>query len=279
MFLLKFSLSIFLSGILLFFAFPWSSCAAVRTYKIGGTGGALATMRLLAGEYKKSHPDISIQVLPSLGTTGGIRALSDGALDLCLAARPLNAKELSSNFTYRPYAETAIVFATSRCNEISRLGTREIAAILSGTVRYWPDGTFIRLVMRSLTESDFVPVSDSSSELRSALQVAARRTDTVFAPTAQDNANILESLPGSFGITSLAQVISEHVAVKPLIYNGIEASLANLENGTYPLKKAYALVYRDSNLDTALKDFLDFIFSEAACRRFRETGHRCIGGQ
>jgi ABC-type phosphate transport system substrate-binding protein len=46
-----------------------------QDFRIGGTGGALATMQQLADAYVQQHPGVRITVLPSLGSGGGIKAL------------------------------------------------------------------------------------------------------------------------------------------------------------------------------------------------------------
>ena len=236
-------------------------------------------MRLLVSEYQKTHPDIQIQVLPSLGSTGGIKALLDGALDLCLVARPLTQAEAAAQLTYRPYARTAVIFAVNPLAEVSTINYQEIDDILSGKLNHWPNGEYIRPVIRSVTESDLIPVFAFAPELKKAFAKAAARPELVFAPTAQDNVNILLSLPGAFGVSSLAQIHSEKAFVIPLTLAGEEPTLENLAAGRYPLGKDFALVYQDSKLPAKLGPFIDFIFSSQACRILTANSHNCLSGR
>ena len=49
-----------------------------ETVKIGGTGFALGVMKMLAESFEKQYPGVKIQVFPSLGSSGGIKAVLQG---------------------------------------------------------------------------------------------------------------------------------------------------------------------------------------------------------
>jgi phosphate transport system substrate-binding protein len=51
---------------------------AGETIRIGGTGSVLAAMRILGSELRKVEPDTQVEVLASLGTSGGVEALAEG---------------------------------------------------------------------------------------------------------------------------------------------------------------------------------------------------------
>ena len=79
--------------------------AAENVLKIGGTGSALGTMKLLAEAYEKSHPGIRVQILPSLSSTGGIKAAVEGAIDIGLSGRPLKEEERGKGAIQREYLQ------------------------------------------------------------------------------------------------------------------------------------------------------------------------------
>lgn len=59
-----------------------SASAAETSLRFGGTGGSLGPMRQLSEAFMKVNPDVAIEVLPSLGSGGGIKAVLAGAIDL-----------------------------------------------------------------------------------------------------------------------------------------------------------------------------------------------------
>lgn len=252
------------------------NAADTQVLKIGGTGSAMATLRLLINDFNRQNKDIRVEIPPSLGTQGGMLALQDGAIDLAIVGQPIQLQGQQSDIIYRSYAKTAIAFVADPNTPVKTLSEHELADIFTGNTGNWPNGTFIRLVMRSLTESDFVPVIEYSQVLREALTAASRRKDIVTSATVQENARILLTLPGSFGISSLAQIRSEHLALKIIAYEDVQPTLYNLQNGSYPFYKTFALVYPKQKFSGALKLFVDYVFSTKACEILAENGQLCI---
>lgn len=60
---------------------------------IAGSGSNLAITRVLAREFIRRHPEITLDIPASIGSKGGIRAVAEGAIDVGLASRPLNASK------------------------------------------------------------------------------------------------------------------------------------------------------------------------------------------
>ena len=58
------------------------------TLQIGGTGAATGTITQVAAAFQKKHPDVRFVFPPSLGSSGGIKAVIAGALDVGLKAAP-----------------------------------------------------------------------------------------------------------------------------------------------------------------------------------------------
>ena len=69
------TLAILLGGLLM------PLVAIADNVRLGGTGSALGTMQRLVEAFTQSDPQFALSVLPNLGTTGGLKALTAGLID------------------------------------------------------------------------------------------------------------------------------------------------------------------------------------------------------
>ncbi len=106
---------------------------AEERLRIGGTGGDLGTMKSLATLFEKNNPGIVINVLPSLGSSGGIKAVAAGAIDLAISSRPLKDKEKNLGLVAQPYAITAMAIVTGKSNTVKSVSSEELAKMFAGT--------------------------------------------------------------------------------------------------------------------------------------------------
>ncbi len=246
--------------------------ARAQEIKIGGTGGALATIQMLADAYRKTHPETKFTVLPSLGSGGGIKAVLAGAIQIAVSARPLETSEASRGASAFEYGRTPFVFAAAASRPGSGLGLKDLADIYAGRTDRWPDGTRIRLVLRPIGDSDSDMIKGMSPALREALGEAEKRKGTAFAVTDQDAADGLEKIQGALGPTTLAQILAEGRALKAFSLDGIEPSVDALADGRYPYHKRLFLVTAAKPPPMA-REFVAFVKSATARGILARTGH------
>lgn len=213
----------------------YSPAPAEEVLKIGGAGSALGSMKLLAAAFEKSHPGVKAEVLSSIGSIGGIKAVSKGGIDIGLTGRPLNKEELKSGLSVIEYARTPIIFVTRNNINVSNLSTEEIIKIFRGEIQTWPNGEHIRLILRQAAESNAIAVNQISPEMGKAMEIAMSRPWRLVALTDQESTDLVEKTPGAFGFCTLTQAISEKRNMKIISYNGIPPITKNLVNDSYPL--------------------------------------------
>ncbi len=257
--------------LILIFAVPLNQAKA-DSILIGGTGSGLGGMKLLASAYMKKNPGQRIVVLPSLGSGGGIKALTDKKISLALSSRPLKMREKNNNFNVVKYASTPLVLVTRKDNEICSTTTDELIKLYTGEKRKWKSGKLVRVVRRPQNESDVKVLQTISSEMKSTLSIVMQLDHLPLAFNDQENADFLERLPGSLGSITLAQLKSENRVLKTISLNGVEANLNNLKNGTYPYFKSLYLV-SPAVPSPKLQSFIDFVFSKDGRTILAENGH------
>ena len=224
------------------------------------------------GAFEEQHPEIRVEVLPSLGSGGGIRALSEGALDFSLSARALKEEEASKGLTATPYARSPLVIIANETVPQDDISLDQLVAIYTGRTTQWDDGTHVRVVTRQPSETDVKVQRDFSPEMASAVDTLMQREGLIVARSDQKNADLIETTPGSIGVASLAQIVSENRRVKLLTFEGVEptAGLAADLNNTFA--KTFSIVVRD-DISNPAQRFLDFVYSPDGQEILRASSH------
>src|SRR3974377_1063241 len=118
------------------------TCAASASSKesliITGTGSSVGTMELMARAFQRKHANVTVQVLPSIGSTGGIKAVNEDKIDIGLSYRPLKPGEQSPGIIQEPYGRTAFIFGVQDTNPVKGFTLAEIEDIYAGKRKTWP---------------------------------------------------------------------------------------------------------------------------------------------
>jgi ABC-type phosphate transport system substrate-binding protein len=109
-----------------------SSTSSQKTIIITGTGASIGTMELMANHFRKKHPLAKVGVLPSIGSTGSIRAVREEKIDIGLSARPLKPEDRSEEIIEDPYGITAFIFGVQSSNPTTGFTLAEIEEIYAG---------------------------------------------------------------------------------------------------------------------------------------------------
>lgn len=240
--------------------------------RIGGSGGPLATMPVLAEAFQKTHPQARFVIVPSLGSGGGIKALRVGAIDVALGSRPLKDTERGPDIISTEYARTPFVFAAAERLGLPGITTTELIRIYRGEQTTWPDGRPLRLVLRPKMDSDTEIAKSLSPEMSLAVNAALARDGMIIAVTDKDSADSIETIPGAIGTTTLAQINSEKRELQVLALDGVMPSLKTLAEGKYPYYKSFFVVTGPGSSPLA-RQFAAFLQSPAGQALLQKTGH------
>jgi phosphate transport system substrate-binding protein len=242
--------------------------AAAQTLRAGGTGTAIGMLQQVGAEFTAAT-GVKVDVVPSLGSSGALRALTDGLLDIAVPARPLKPDETAAGLRQFAVLRTAYVMATSHSNPNGMKST-DIAKIFAAEKPTWSDGTPIRIILRPRSDTDTALLAELFPGMGEALEAARRRAEVPTAATDQDNAALAERTPGSLTGATMTQLKTEHRNLRVVPLDGAEPTLANFESGAYRFeKKLYFVVPRNSA--AAAQRFADFLRSPPGVKALRET--------
>lgn len=265
----------FLFSILGIFFSLCTQVTAEEVIRIGGAGANLGTIKLIGEAFEKSHPGIKVLVLPSLGSAGGIMALSKGGLDVALSARPLRPEENTGGIAVVEYARTPFVFIAHKKVSKNGLTARELEDIYLGRTKNWPDGGRIRLVLRPEIDSNTKNVKSISPSIAKALDFA-RLSKPLLAVTDQDCTDAVAKIPGSLGTSTFTQFITEKKPLKVLAFDGVVPSVKSLSDGTYRLSTTHYLA-TNSGSRPAARQFVDFVLSSEGSKILTRSGNLLVG--
>lgn len=238
-----------------------SRSAAAETIRISGTGGAMETMRILGEAFRRNNPRIRVDILPGMGSSGSVKAVLAGRLDIGLCGRSLTGEERAQDAMETKYAKTPFVFAVNRTLKITGMTLGGIAEIYAGK-RDWEGGKRIRLVLRPPEDSDVPVLKGMSPAMTAAVDIALRRKGMIVATTDDDAADAIGSVPGAIGGTTLSLVLSRKRTLRVLALDGVVPSVRTMADRSYPYSKTFYMVTR-KNPSAAVRRFIDFVRSPA----------------
>lgn len=259
----------------IYFLLASNGCIA-QVIRIGGTGSAMPLIQKLADQFQNSHKNIQFDIMsPPLGSGGGIRALIGGRLDLSVCSKLPAKDEQESLAQPLLWLRTPFVFAALEAKSGLNLDLQQLADLYSLKARLWPDGRPVRLVMRSLNESDSVMVRLLSPNLDASIKHTLEIKSAPVAENDLDNLQLLERLPGSFGTASLGLLLVTNSPLRPMKLNGVEPSIENVQAGRYPLSKTLILITAKKPSE-ATSEFIRFLSSKEVQKKVQAWGYQAV---
>lgn len=231
----------------------------------GGSTSVESVIGILTEAFKEIQPNVDVTYDPT-GSGAGITGASEGTLDIGLSSRALKDDE-AETLDATVFALDGIAIVVNNENTVEDLSLEQIKGLATGEITNWsevggPDAPVV-LVGReagSGTRDGFesiVGVEDAcvyEQELTS--------TGAVLAAVAAN--------PNAFGYASLSAVDDQ---VKAVTVDGVEASEATVQDGTYTIQRPFVFVTKKGEtLSDAAQAFIDFAISGDADDLIAQAG-------
>jgi len=229
-------------GLLICIAMGVALSASASQRKLVLTGSS--TVAPLAAEigkrFEQLNPGVQVDV-QSGGSSRGVNDARLGLADIGMASRSLNNDE----HDLRSYliALDGICVILNRKNAVRSLTTEQIVDIYTGKIKNWKEvgGKDERITVvnkaegRSTLELFLNYFKLTNSQIKAHVVIGDN----------QQGIKTVAGNPGAIGYVSIGTAEfeqSQGAAVKLLPMGGVEASTANVKNGTFPLSRALNLV-------------------------------------
>jgi phosphate transport system substrate-binding protein len=234
--------------------------AAAEATRLNGSGSGLDMMKPLLQGYAVSHPDDPVRMGPPLGSSGAMRALLAGALDIAVISRPVASEEVALGARARPYGRTPLLIVTHRGLGQKDVTTTQLEAIYTGKRTTWPNGERIRVILRP--EKDIVTklLRGLSPGMEAADVIAHKQPWAIVAVTDPESNELVASTPGAIGAAALTSVTVTRLPLDVLTLDGVEGTAQAVAQGRYPLAKDFIFVATAKARAPALA-IIEFAFS------------------
>lgn len=262
------SCCIIAAGTALLLGIPAGSARA-DVLRTGGPGAVTQMLQRVGEAFTQHEPGTTLVVLPNLGSGGAIAGVSDGLLDFAVSGRPLNSEEAKS-LTAVVLASTPFGLASSQPNP-GNIKSADIAAFFQNVRSVWPDGTPVRVVLRSPTEVDAILLANTFPNMAAAIEQLRGHAEIPVVATDQDNVLLAEKMTGSLTAVTLTQVVTEKPRLHFVAIDGVDPTLENFERGAYPYRKDFYFVFAHGKKH-AVERFVAFLRSAEGEQLLREAG-------
>lgn len=227
---------------------------------LGGAGSMVPMMQELARGYETKAGGQGIEIMSnSLGSTGGIKAVDAGRLNIGLTGRALKDSEKGA-LVYRQLAVMPVVIAAHGSLPVSSLTAAQYCGIYTGTITSWkqvggPDIPIVPLT-RNEDDSDKEALRDNIACYKSLKEDGG----VVMLSSGGAMRSALASRPGAVGLTTYEAVLKSEGKLKALAIDGVQPAPETVSAGSYRLVKDFAVVTKGEPQGPA-KGFIDFATS------------------
>jgi len=218
-----------------------------------------STVAPLAGEiakrFEKLHPDVRVDVQTG-GSSRGIADAKRGTADMGMASRALKPEE--SDLTAHTIAMDGVGMILHRDNPVQSLTDDQVIAIYTGRITNWSE----------IGGNDAPITVVNKADGRATLEVFLNHfglasPDIKASVIIGDNQQGIRTVAGDVNAIGYVSVgtadyeIGRGVPIRLLPMDGVEATTANVQNGTFPMSRPLNLVTYGS-VSPLAQAFIDF---------------------
>jgi phosphate transport system substrate-binding protein len=236
--------------------------------RVSGSGTCLPLLRLLTGAYDTDA--VEFVYLPGLHSGGGIKGVANGDLEIGAVSRELSAEEEKLGLRYTLLSRDGLVIATHPSVPLDGLTSKQVREIYEGKYSNWAElgGPDLTITILDRNEDESAKIILRKYVLGTDLTITPKAVNLYYEP---DMIEGLQSTVGAIGYFSLGYGLSQDVPVHMLKLDGVEPTVANIENGTYkPIRPLGVVTAADAG--EQIDRFLQWATSAKAVELIKSEG-------
>lgn len=226
------------------------------TISLAGSTSMEKVCEALMEGFMEKYPDITVTT-EYTGSGAGLESLNAGSVDIGNASRHVKDEEAANGAVENVIALDGIAIIVDKDNVVEDLSSEQLAGIYKGEITNWAEigGEDAAIVVigresGSGTRDAFEELNGIKDECNYAQELDS--TGAVLAKVA--------STPGAIGYVSL-DVVDDSVTAEKI--NGVDATEANILNGTYALQRPFVMATSGAvtEQNDLVKTWFDYISS------------------
>jgi phosphate transport system substrate-binding protein len=243
----------------------------VKKLIIKGSDTMLPLVEMLAAEYMKLNPEVSVYCYGG-GTLSGVKAIRKRQAHICTASRklkPEEIKDIADEYgtlgVYYLIGKDALSVYLNEDNPVDNLTMEELKKIYTCEVKKWNE--------LGGDNSDIVPIVRTPNSgtysyfKRHVLLDKDYCDDTIVRASYNGVFEYISNNRNSIGFGG----IKIHKGVKHVNIDGVEPTENNIMNDTYPIIR-YLHFYTVSNAGGETKEFIDWTLSPEGQKIIKKAG-------
>lgn len=252
----------------------WLLAFAVHaeTLTIPGSGANEALLKQLAEGFHRQYPQDEVQIPPSIGSGGGIKAVIGDEAIMARIGRPLREAEMKAGLKQWIFARDAVAFAVGEAVTVRALSSAQLADIYSGRINNWSalGGTDapIRILVREADDTSYQILRRAFPPMQNITVVEQAK----LVNHDYEMIELLDKYKTAIGWITASSLPDARTGVKLLAIDGVSPTLPDIVAGKYPALLEFSLVFKEQRLNEIARRFVAYISSPAGRQILKDNG-------
>ena len=241
----------------LFLVFPLDNCSS--KINIVGSTSVQPICEELAGEYKKTHKNLDINVQAG-GSSLGIKCANSSLADIGMSSKDINESDLSEHVL----GIEGIAIVINSKNPVNDLSSSQISGIFSGNISDWSE------VSQGSGKINVIVREEGSGTLDAFKEKIMGDLQISDGAIVQNSAGAVKQAviqdENAIGFVSLSHLDE---TIKDIAIDGVEASEKSILDGSYKLQRPFILLTNNTP-DSETLEFVEWCLSNESTQIFKK---------